>query len=72
MKSWGAVKSGEMFDFVGRHSAARLGASGALMQTVEPARKFGLLKGKVKIERDFDASLSDDILARILAPFEGR
>ncbi len=36
----------------------------------EPARrvKFGVLKGKVKVARDFDAPLPDDVLAG----FEGR
>jgi antitoxin (DNA-binding transcriptional repressor) of toxin-antitoxin stability system len=35
-----------------------------------PQRKirFGLLKGKVKVAKDFDAPLSDDVLAQ----FEGR
>jgi prevent-host-death family protein len=35
-----------------------------------PQRKirFGLLKGKVKVAKDFDAPLADDILAQ----FEGR
>ena len=32
-----------------------------------PKRKFGLLKGKVRISSDFDAPLSDDILS----DFEG-
>ncbi len=26
-------------------------------------RRFGILKGKIKIAKDFDAPLSDDILA---------
>lgn len=32
-----------------------------------PQRKFGALKGKIKIAKDFDAPLSDDIIA----DFEG-
>jgi prevent-host-death family protein len=32
------------------------------------AKKFGLLKGKIKIAADFNAPLADEILAR----FEGR
>ena len=31
-------------------------------------RKFGILKGKIRISRDFDAPLTDEILAG----FEGR
>jgi prevent-host-death family protein len=31
-------------------------------------RKFGLLKGKIRISRDFDAPLPDEVLAS----FEGR
>jgi prevent-host-death family protein len=38
-----------------------------LEATKRPIR-FGLLKGKVKISKDFDASLPDDVLA----DFEGR
>lgn len=33
----------------------------------KPKRRFGILKGKVKISKDFDAPLSDNILAE----FEG-
>jgi prevent-host-death family protein len=29
----------------------------------KPERKFGVLKGKIKIAKDFDAPLSDEILA---------
>lgn len=29
----------------------------------KPQRKFGVLKGKIKISKDFDAPLSDEILA---------
>jgi prevent-host-death family protein len=31
--------------------------------TKKPQRKFGVLKGKVKISKDFDAPLSDKIIA---------
>ena len=30
--------------------------------TPKPKRKFGVLKGKVKISKDFDAPLSDEFL----------
>lgn len=33
----------------------------------KPSRRFGLLKGKIKVAKDFDAPLPDDILA----DFEG-
>ena len=33
----------------------------------KPKRKFGVLKGKIKIAKDFDAPLSDEIIAE----FEG-
>jgi prevent-host-death family protein len=33
----------------------------------KPQRKFGALKGKIKIAKDFDASLPDELLA----DFEG-
>jgi prevent-host-death family protein len=41
-----------------------------LTSLVKPARqiRFGVLKGKVKIADDFDAPLSDEVLAQ----FEGR
>lgn len=29
----------------------------------KPLRRFGVLKGKIKIAKDFDAPLSEDILA---------
>lgn len=29
----------------------------------KPKRKFGVLKGKIKIARDFDAPLPDDIIS---------
>ena len=31
----------------------------------KPQRKFGVLRGKIKIAKDFDAHLSDEILAKI-------
>ena len=34
----------------------------------EIRRKFGILKGKIRISADFDAPLADEVLAR----FEGR
>jgi prevent-host-death family protein len=34
----------------------------------KPKRKFGILKGKIRISRDFDAPLADEVLAG----FEGR
>ncbi len=34
----------------------------------KPVRKFGLLRGKIKIAKDFDAPLPDDLLDL----FEGR
>lgn len=37
------------------------------LATKKPKRKIGLLKGKIKIARDFDAPLPEDILA----DFEG-
>lgn len=33
----------------------------------KPQRKFGVLKGKIKISKDFDAPLSDEILAEFEA-----
>lgn len=41
-----------------------------ITRLAEPMRrvKFGVLKGKVKVARDFDAPLPDDVLAG----FEGR
>jgi prevent-host-death family protein len=39
----------------------------APIQTKRPKRRFGVLKGKIKIAQDFDAPLSDDLLAE----FEG-
>jgi prevent-host-death family protein len=41
-----------------------------LTQLASPPRKlrFGLLKGKVKVAKDFDAPLAEDVLAQ----FEGR
>jgi prevent-host-death family protein len=36
--------------------------------TPKTRRKFGLLKGKIRIARDFDAPLADEVLAG----FEGR
>jgi prevent-host-death family protein len=50
---------------------ARAGQPVARLTTlVKPARqiRFGVLKGKVKIADDFDAPLSDEVLAQ----FEGR
>lgn len=38
------------------------------MQQTKVARRFGGLKGKVRIAEDFDAPLPDDVLAA----FEGR
>lgn len=38
------------------------------IETGKPARKFGLLKGKVRIAADFDAPLPEGVLAA----FEGR
>jgi len=34
----------------------------------KPERKFGLMKGKIRISKDFDAPLPDDLLDA----FEGR
>ncbi len=41
-----------------------------LVSIATPAtkRKFGILKGKIRISKDFDAPLADDVLAG----FEGR
>jgi antitoxin (DNA-binding transcriptional repressor) of toxin-antitoxin stability system len=41
-----------------------------ITQLIEPRRQihFGVMKGKVSIAADFDAPLSDDVLAA----FEGR
>jgi antitoxin (DNA-binding transcriptional repressor) of toxin-antitoxin stability system len=38
------------------------------MERVKVARRFGGLKGKVRIAEDFDAPLPDDVIAA----FEGR
>lgn len=35
---------------------------------LKPQHKFGVLKGKVKIAKDFDAPLSDDIFTDIEGP----
>jgi prevent-host-death family protein len=37
------------------------------IKSVKPKRRFGVLKGKVKIAKDFDAPLSEEILRE----FEG-
>ena len=34
----------------------------------KPKRKFGILKGKIRVSKDFDAPLADDVLPG----FEGR
>jgi antitoxin (DNA-binding transcriptional repressor) of toxin-antitoxin stability system len=55
----------------GRVCCARAGHPVARLTTlVKPARqiRFGVLKGKAKIADDFDAPLSDEVLAQ----FEGR
>lgn len=31
--------------------------------STKPARKFGVLKGKIKIAKDFDAALPDELIA---------
>lgn len=50
---------------------AKAGVPAAILGplTIEkPKRKFGILKGKIKIAKDFDAPLPDEILN----DFEGR
>ncbi|CAG9173479.1 hypothetical protein LMG23992_02465 [Cupriavidus laharis] len=38
------------------------------MERVKVARRFGVLKGKIRVADDFDAPLPDDVIAE----FEGR
>jgi prevent-host-death family protein len=38
------------------------------MEHIKPKRRFGALKGKIRISDDFDAPLADEVLAA----FEGR
>ena len=50
---------------------ARGGKPVARLTQLEPAKRkirFGLLKGKIKVTKDFDAPLPD----KVLADFEGR
>ena len=50
---------------------AKAGKPAARLVSIAPSktrRKFGVLKGKIRISREFDAPLSDEVLAG----FEGR
>jgi len=50
---------------------AKAGKPAARLVSIAPSktrRKFGVLKGKIRISADFDAPLADDVLAG----FEGR
>ena len=50
---------------------ARRGKPVARLTQLEPAKRkirFGILKGKIKVAKDFDAPLPDEVLAQ----FEGR